>query len=121
LPNAKVGGPETADGGPDYLRGFFEHCLRGQNAATGKIGSPLDFLSFHAKGRPEYLVKDGYVRMGIARQLSQIDIAMEVIASFPELRKKPIVIGESDPEGAAAAQGPQLGYRYANVLSNSER
>ena len=50
--------------------------------------------------------------MGIARQLSQIDIAMEVITSFPELRTKPIIIGESDPEGAAAAQGPQLGYRY---------
>jgi xylan 1,4-beta-xylosidase len=29
---------------------FLEHCLRGKNFATGKTGSPLDFVAFHAKG-----------------------------------------------------------------------
>src|SRR5262249_15946532 len=40
-----------------------------------------------------------------------IDENLAIIASFPELKGKPIVIGESDPDGCAACQGPQLGYR----------
>jgi xylan 1,4-beta-xylosidase len=36
----------------------------------------------------------------------------------PELKVKPIVIGESDPEGCAACQGPQLGYRNGTMYSS---
>src|SRR5262249_9564522 len=36
----------------------------------------------------------------------------------PELKQKPIVIGESDPEGCAACQGPQLGYRNGTMYSS---
>ena len=61
---------------------------------------------------------DGHVRMGIARQLQTIDGDMGVVASFPELKTKPIVIGESDPEGCAACQGPQLGYRNGTMYSS---
>jgi xylan 1,4-beta-xylosidase len=99
-----------------FLRGFLEHCLRGTNHATGKTGTPIDFLAFHAKGAPT--VVDGHVRMGIARQLQVIDLNFGVIASFPELKTKPIVIGESDPEGCAACQGPQLGYRNGTMYSS---
>jgi xylan 1,4-beta-xylosidase len=56
--------------------------------------------------------------MGIARHLQTIDGAMAIIASFPELKQKPIVIGESDPEGCAACQGPQLGYRNGTMYSS---
>ena len=49
------------------MRDFLEHCLRGTNYATGKTGTPLDFVSFHAKGQPAFV--DGHVRMGIANQL----------------------------------------------------
>ena len=117
LPSARVGGPDTAGGaGGKFLAGFLEHCLRGTNYATGKTGTPIDFLSFHAKGAPK--VVDGHVQMGIANQLRTIDGAMAVIASFPELKTKPIVIGESDPEGCAACQGPQLGYRNGTMYSS---
>src|SRR5213079_1534904 len=37
---------------------------------------------------------------------------------FPELKSKPIVIGESDPEGCAACQGPQLAYRNGTMYSS---
>jgi xylan 1,4-beta-xylosidase len=74
--------------------------------ATGEKGSQLDFISFHAKGQPEYLVD--HVRMGISHQLKDIDGVFSIIASYPTFRDKPIVIGESDPERAAAAQGPEL-------------
>jgi xylan 1,4-beta-xylosidase len=116
LPTARVGGPDTAGNGGQFTRDFFEHQLRGTNYATGKTGTPIDFLSFHAKGRPEYV--DGHVRLGIANQLATIDGGFQIVASFPELKSKPIVIGESDPDGCAACQGPQLGYRNTTMYSS---
>ena len=56
--------------------------------------------------------------MGIAAQLKTIDDGFARIASFPELRSKPIVIGESDPDGCAACQGPHLGYRNGTMFSS---
>ena len=57
-------------------------------------------------------------RWGSRSQLQVIDGALAIIASFPELKQKPIVIGESDPEGCAACQGPQLGYRNGTMYSS---
>jgi xylan 1,4-beta-xylosidase len=116
LPTARVGGPDTAGHGGQFARDFYEHQLRGKNFVTGKIGTPIDFVSFHAKGRPEFV--DGHVRLGIANQLATIDEGFRIIASFPELKPKPIVIGESDPDGCAACQGPQLGYRNTTMYSS---
>jgi xylan 1,4-beta-xylosidase len=115
LPTARVGGADTAGSGR-FLREFLEHCLRGKNYATGKIGTPIDFISFHAKGAPTFV--DGHVRMGIANQLRAINEGFGIVASFPELKGKPIVIGESDPDGCAACQGPQLGYRNGTMYSS---
>ena len=108
LPQARVGGPDMAGSDPKFLRAFLEHCL-------GE-GTPLDFIAFHAKGRPRYV--DGHVQMGIAAQLATIDQGFATIASFPELKRTPIVIGESDPEGCAACQGPQLAYRNGTMYSS---
>jgi xylan 1,4-beta-xylosidase len=116
LPEAKVGGPDSAGGGTKFLREFLEHCVRGTNFATGKIGTPIDFISFHAKGSPTFT--NGYVRMGIANQMRNVDSAFKIIASFPELKSKPIVIGESDPDGCAACQGDQLGYRNGSIYAS---
>jgi xylan 1,4-beta-xylosidase len=116
LPTARVGGPDTAGPGGQFMRDFLEHSLRGTNYATGKTGTPLDFISFHAKGSPK--IVDGHVQMGIATQLRNIDEGFALVASYPELRAKPIVIGESDPEGCAACQGPQLGYRNGTMYSS---
>jgi xylan 1,4-beta-xylosidase len=116
LPNARVGGPDVAGSGGKFMREFLEHCLRGTNHATGKVGTPLDFVAFHAKGAPKFL--EGHVQMGIANQLRGIDEGFRIIASYPELREVPIVIGESDPDGCAACQGPQLGYRNGTMYSS---
>jgi len=116
LPTAKVGGADTAGSGGRFTQRFLEHCLHGENHATGQGGTPLDFISFHAKGAPTYV--DGHVRMGIANQLRTIDEGFRLVASFPELKGKPIVIGESDPEGCAACQGPQLAYRNGTMYSS---
>ncbi|MPY89984.1 MAG: beta-xylosidase [Luteitalea sp.] len=116
LPSARVGGPDAAGHGGDFMREFIEHVLRGKNHATARTGTPLDFVSFHAKGRPSF--EDGHVRMGIADQLATIDEGFRLIASYPELKSTPIVIGESDPEGCAACQGPRLAYRNTTMYSS---
>jgi xylan 1,4-beta-xylosidase len=118
LPAAKVGGPDSAGGGR-FLRQFLEHCLRGTNHATGKKGTPLDFISFHAKGAPAF--QGGHVRMGLASHLRAIDSSFAIIASFPELKGKPVVIGESDPDGCAACSAkvyPQNGYRNGALYAS---
>jgi xylan 1,4-beta-xylosidase len=56
--------------------------------------------------------------MGISNQLATIDDGFRIVASFPEIKPKPIVIGESDPEGCAACQGPQLQYRNSTMYSS---
>lgn len=116
LPTAKVGGPDSAGGGTEFLWRFLEHCAHGTNYATGLVGTPMDFVSFHAKGSPVFT--NGHVRMGIANQLRDMDSGFKIIAAFPEFRHKPIVIGESDPEGCAACQGERLGYRNGTMYSS---
>ena len=107
LPTARIGGPHVT--GPlgertqKYLRDFLEHCLRGTNYATGKTGSPLDYIGFHAKGSPRVMKESDppYVRMGVSNQLRAIANGFAIVASYPELKNTPIIIGESDPEGCA--------------------
>jgi xylan 1,4-beta-xylosidase len=116
LPAARVGGPDST--GPvnpkaaEFLRAFLDHCAHQTNYVTGKVGSRLDFISFHPKGSPKWL--GDHVQMGISRQLSAIEQGFQIVASFPEYRRTPIVLGESDPEGCAACSArsnPQNSYR----------
>ncbi|HTT58203.1 MAG TPA: beta-xylosidase [Opitutaceae bacterium] len=116
LPDARVGGPDCAGSGGPWLRAFLDHCLHGTNLANGLPGTPLDFVSFHAKGAPVFV--DGHVRMGIANELRTADEGFRIIASYPELRQTPVIIGECDPEGCAACAGPQLGYRNGTMYSS---
>jgi len=115
LPSAKVGGMDSAGGG-EPLRRFLEHCAHGTNYATGAVGTPLDFVSFHAKGSPSYV--SNHVRMGISAELRTIDSSFGIVASFPEYKKKPIVIGECDPESCAACLGAQYGFRNGTMYSS---
>jgi xylan 1,4-beta-xylosidase len=116
LPTARIGGADTAGHGGDFSRNFFRHCLEETNFATGEKGNHLDFVSFHAKGAPEW--KTDHIRMGIATHLQTIDDGFKMIAEFPQLKNTPIVIGESDPEGCAACQGDQFSYRNGTMYSS---
>ncbi len=116
LPAARVGGMDAAGGGSAYFQNFLKHVASGTNYATGKTGTPTDFVSFHAKGSPSFV--EGHVRLGISAQLNDINRGFAMIAAVPELKNKPIVIGESDPDGCAACQGPQLGYRNTTMYSS---
>jgi xylan 1,4-beta-xylosidase len=116
LPTARVGGPDVAGSGGSFMDAFLAHVASGTNHASGRRGTPTDFLSFHAKGSPSFV--DGHVRLGIAAQLKTIEEGFAKIAAVPSLRSLPIVIGESDPDGCAACQGPQLGYRNTTMYSS---
>lgn len=123
LSSARVGGPETTDPAnakaQDYLRRFLDHCANGTNYATGKKGSPLDYISFHAKGAP--ITVDEHVRMNVGRQLNNINNGFKTIAEFPQYLNLPVVIGESDPEGCAACSvqyHPSNDYRNGTMYSS---
>lgn len=123
LPTIKMGGPETT--GPswnkaaDFLKTFLTHCVSGKNYVTGKIGSPLDFITFHAKGAPK--IVDGHVQMNMGTQLRDISEGFRIVASYPTLKHLPIIIGESDPEGCAACgmkTNPSNAYRNGTMYSS---
>jgi xylan 1,4-beta-xylosidase len=125
LPNAPVGGPaSTGPASPHaaaFLRGFLTHCVSGTNNATGKTGSPLNFISFHAKGQTRMV--EGHAQMDIRRQLADISQGFSIVAGYPTLRHLPIVISESDPEGCAACAAslhPENAYRNTAQYASYE-
>ncbi|WP_367283361.1 GH39 family glycosyl hydrolase [Arcicella rosea] len=123
LPTAKIGGPEVTgpawDKSATFLKTFLDHVTKGKNYATGKTGSPIDFITYHAKGAPK--VVSGHVQMNMGTQLRDLDKGFEIVASYPSLKKLPIIIGESDPEGCAACSEdlhPQNAYRNGTMYSS---
>lgn len=119
IPNAKIGGCDITGGGSKFLAGFLTHCLEGTNYATGKKGSPLDMILYHAKGQPK--VVGGRVVMNAGTQMRNIRDAMQTINTFPQVKKLPQVIGESDPEGCAAcgmSTNPENAYRNGTMYSS---
>ena len=97
LPTAKVGGPATTGRGMTLLEAFLKHCANDKSAATGQP-IPLDFISFHPKGRPS--VVNGHVRMGLSNEMSATADNFRVIAASAKYHNTPIILSEADPEGA---------------------
>ena len=123
LPTAKIGGLNIAgtksEGAQKWMNAFLQHCISGTNYVTGKKGSPLDAVLFHAKGQPTLV--DGVVRMDMSPQLKDISTGFKIVASYPETKNLPVIIGESDPEGCAAcgmATNPQNAYRNGTMYSS---
>ncbi len=118
LPTARIGGPHTAGAGR-FMDDFLQHCLHETNYATGKTGTPLDFVAFHAKGAPK--VVDGIVRMGMDTHFRHIDEGFALVETYPELKNIPVIIGESDPEGCAACgmqTNPENAYRNGTLYAS---
>jgi xylan 1,4-beta-xylosidase len=119
LPTARIGGCDITGGGSKFLDTFLTHCLTGTNYATGKKGSPLDIVLFHAKGQPK--VVDGKVVMNAGTQMRNIRDAFATVNTFGEIKNIPLVIGESDPEGCAAcgmSTNPENAYRNGTMYSS---
>jgi len=112
MPNAVFGGPHVANSGSRFLRDFLQHCAEDKNSLTGEIGTRLDYIGFHAKGGVEF--RDGHVEMSIRGQLTKHQRGFAAVANVPKFKNTPIIIGEADPDGAAAvpaSESPERGYR----------
>jgi xylan 1,4-beta-xylosidase len=112
LPNASLGGPAVAGAASYYLPQFLEHCATGTNAVSGKLGTRLDMVSFHAKGGAG--IADGHVQLDLGNQLRQHRTGFEAVARSGALASTPIVISEADPDGCAAcpaSEHPADAYR----------
>jgi xylan 1,4-beta-xylosidase len=123
LPTAKIGGPEvTGPGAEDaavFMKAFLDHVTTGKNYVTGKKGSPIDLITYHAKGAPTLV--NGMVQMNVGKQLRDIDVGFQIVNAYPSLKHLPIIIGESDPEGCAACSEdfhPQNAYRNGTMYSS---
>ena len=115
LPKAIVGGPAStgpnSDNGGAFLDNFLKHCLNDKSAADGKP-VPLDFISYHPKGRPTMM--DGHVRMGLMNELKAAEAGFQIVAKYPQYIHLPIILSEADPDGCAACSmkvNPANAYR----------
>jgi xylan 1,4-beta-xylosidase len=111
LPGAKVGGPASTGPGEAKAYKFLDDFLSHVTAA--KV--PLDFISFHAKGRPQ--IQGDEVVMGLAKELNDVDKGFEIVSRH-KMNKLPIILSEADPEGCAACSmkvNPANAYRNGTL------
>jgi xylan 1,4-beta-xylosidase len=122
LPTAHVGGPastgpdkDQATGDPSksakYLQDFLNHVAKSKSAATGGV-IPLDFISFHVKGKPN--VVSEHVQMGLDHELNNASDGFAIVRQYPQFQRLPIILSEADPEGCAACSAklyPPNNYR----------
>jgi xylan 1,4-beta-xylosidase len=108
LPTVRIGGPATTGPGTDsarkFLRGFLDHCVAGNNAATGGRGTRLNFISFHTKGahysRRRIYNHDLPVEReapSSASMLLDVQAGLETVAQYESLRSLPVLVDECDP------------------------
>jgi len=103
MPTAQLGGPAVASAGSSYVSQLLQHCATGTNAVTGKTGTRLDLISFHAKGGTT--VTGGHVEMNLGHQLSLHQTGFKQVAAVAAYKQTPIYITEADPDGCAACPG----------------
>lgn len=112
LPEAKVGGPATTGPGGAKAAKFLDDFL----AHVAAKKSPLDFISFHAKGQPR--IQGGEVVMGVGKELNDVDKGFAIVAKYKPFKKLPIILSEADPEGCAACSmkvNPANAYRNGTL------
>jgi xylan 1,4-beta-xylosidase len=125
LPNAILGGPHTTSPAyrrpAKYLRDFLAHCAKGENYATGKKRTRLDYIGFHSKGNTSLV--DGHPRMDLGANLKNNQQGFAIISEFEQYRNTPVIIGECDPEGLAALSStvhPANDYRNGSYYAAYE-
>jgi len=117
-----IGGPHTTsprgDKGYNYLTKFIEHCLHGTNYANGKTGSPLGYNLLVGKSSPSINFR---LYSSCVHKVLVLQLNLQAVNSFPELKNIPVIIGECDPEGCAACsekREPRYAYRNGTVYSS---
>jgi xylan 1,4-beta-xylosidase len=84
MPNGVFGGPHVTS--PAYaaparfLRSFLQHCVDGNNFATGKKGTRLDYIGFHSKGNTSMV--EGHPRVDLGANLRSNQRGFGIVAEF---------------------------------------
>ena len=127
LPQARMGGPATTSShtrpeSSAFLRAFLAHVTRGTNHLTGRTGTRLDFVSYHAKGgsfgRDPQAAK---ATPSLFTLLANVEAGLQVIGDFPELGKIEVILSECDTDGWAAGtihDNPNLFYRNTEYYAS---
>ncbi len=67
----KVGGPGLAKH-DQFFKWFLEHVTNGTNAVTGRRGTKMDFISWHAYGSSTELLGKNWSRVGMTRAYPEL-------------------------------------------------
>ena len=95
LPEIKIGGPGLA-GKPKFLEKFLAHCYRGKNHVTGKRGTLLRFISFHAKGTSWPLKGEPFKMPSLKAIFWYLENFEHVLAKYPHFQTLPCLLDECD-------------------------
>jgi xylan 1,4-beta-xylosidase len=127
LPEARVGGPATTSSATrtestEFLRAFLVHVTGDVNHVTGRTGTPIDFISYHAKGGNFPRTPDaGKMTPTMYTLLANVQASLAVIDEHPELSDRPVILSECDPDGWAAGaihDNPNLFYRNTEYYAS---
>jgi len=107
MPTARLGGPTVTGIIPGrsadkFLRYFLRHCKEGVNFYSGKTGTRLDFVTFHAKGGGfPFSLHPEYDNPSLDKLIRQIDCGAAIAREYG-YGDCEIVVSEEDPDGWAA-------------------
>ena len=79
---------------PQQLRVFFNHVTKGKNYATGKTGSPIDYISAHIYGGHGGAGGPGWDYPAVDYVLTVQKKYYEILQDYPELEKLPLFLDE---------------------------
>jgi len=124
-PDLKVGGPASTNSrtfkNTEDFKMILDHFANGVNFATGKIGSPLDFIGAHIYGTTVDFAKveNDFVKHApsVDFMVNMFDLIAGIRDQFPQFRKIPIFVTEF---GLAGSGNVGIKERPQLQLRNSE-
>ena len=90
----RVGGPGCYRA--DFMVGFLNHITYGTNYVTGKVGSTIDFISFHVYAMSYLWIKECPLIVPTVQQILHdiIWVRRLIITKFPSLAEKEFQVNE---------------------------
>ena len=96
-PEIKIGGPGLATSSlrkPENFRFFLDHITSGTNHATGKVGSPIDYIAVHAYGGIGGGPAPGREYPEVDYMIQQPVFWANIRDEYPQLKNVPIHVEE---------------------------
>lgn len=107
LPLARLAGPAVTgifEGtrSQKYFEYFLNHCKNGANFCNGRIGTRLDYITFHVKGGGfPFQINAQKSMPSVDSLVYQVKLGLESMKKFG-YEDREVVLSEADPDGWAA-------------------